>query len=164
MRPTLWWTVNPFRYLCGTQVTEKKKYRATPTHHVRYVSFCSLAGQEDYDRLRPLSYPQTDVFLIAFSVERKYSLDNVRDKWFTEIKHYCPNTPWLLLGLKADLRASSSHMAAVPGREFVTHQEAKDMAEQLGQPHPLPPHNQSRHKMSHIGAYLPHALPPMLRN
>jgi len=22
------------------------------------------AGQEDYDRLRPLSYPQTDVFLI----------------------------------------------------------------------------------------------------
>jgi small GTP-binding protein len=28
------------------------------------------AGQEDYDRLRPLSYPQTDVFLICFSVVR----------------------------------------------------------------------------------------------
>ena len=25
------------------------------------------AGQEDYDRLRPLSYPQTDVFLICYN-------------------------------------------------------------------------------------------------
>jgi GTPase SAR1 family protein len=29
---------------------------------------CFVAGQEDYDRLRPLSYPQTDVFLICFSI------------------------------------------------------------------------------------------------
>lgn len=38
------------------------------------------AGQEDYDRLRPLSYPQTDVFLICFSVVAPASFENVREK------------------------------------------------------------------------------------
>ena len=38
------------------------------------------AGQEDYDRLRPLSYPQTDVFLICFSIDSYGSLTNVEDK------------------------------------------------------------------------------------
>ncbi len=39
-----------------------------------------IAGQEDYDRLRPLAYPQTDVFLVCFSVISPASFGNVRDK------------------------------------------------------------------------------------
>ncbi|XP_052215953.1 ras-related C3 botulinum toxin substrate 2-like [Dreissena polymorpha] len=62
------------------------------------------AGQEDYDRLRPLSYPQTDVFLICFSVVSPSSHENVVTKWNPEIKHHCPEAPVIVVGTKIDLR------------------------------------------------------------
>ncbi|VVC25153.1 Small GTPase superfamily, Rho type,Small GTP-binding protein domain,P-loop containing nucleoside [Cinara cedri] len=62
------------------------------------------AGQEDYDRLRPLSYPQTDVFLVCFSVASPSSFENVVSKWYPEIKHHCPDAPMILVGTKIDLR------------------------------------------------------------
>ncbi|EGD75077.1 rac GTPase [Salpingoeca rosetta] len=62
------------------------------------------AGQEDYDRLRPLSYPQTDVFLVCFSVVSTSSFENVKEKWVPEIQHHCPKTPFLLVGTQIDLR------------------------------------------------------------
>uniref|UniRef100_A0A8C5QRY9 small monomeric GTPase n=1 Tax=Leptobrachium leishanense TaxID=445787 RepID=A0A8C5QRY9_9ANUR len=62
------------------------------------------AGQEDYDRLRPLSYPQTDVFLICFSLVNPTSYENAEIKWAKEVKHHCPNTPIILVGTKLDLR------------------------------------------------------------
>ena len=36
------------------------------------------AGQADYDRLRPLSYPQTDFFLICFSLADRFTFENAR--------------------------------------------------------------------------------------
>ena len=62
------------------------------------------AGQEDYDRLRPLSYPQTDVFLVCFSVVSPSSFENVKEKWVPEITHHCQKTPFLLVGTQIDLR------------------------------------------------------------
>jgi len=65
------------------------------------------AGQEDYDRLRPLSYPQTDVFLVGFSVISPASFENVRAKWVPEISHHCPNAPVIVVGTKLDMREDS---------------------------------------------------------
>ncbi|WP_411025091.1 GTP-binding protein, partial [Salmonella sp. s54836] len=67
------------------------------------VGLWDTAGQEDYDRLRPLSYPQTDVFFICYSVVSPASFENVFTKWLPEIKHHCPDTPYLIIGLKNDL-------------------------------------------------------------
>jgi len=47
-------------------------------HYVK--GLFDTAGQEDYDRLRPLSYPQTDVFLVCFSVVSPSSFENVKEK------------------------------------------------------------------------------------
>ncbi|PRT57050.1 Cell division control protein 42 [Wickerhamiella sorbophila] len=68
------------------------------------LTLFDTAGQEDYDRLRPLSYPQTDVFLVCFSVTAPASFENVKEKWLPEVRHYCPGVPSLIVGTQIDLR------------------------------------------------------------
>ena len=62
------------------------------------------AGQEEYDRLRPLSYANANVFLICFSVVNPVSFETVAAKWYPEIMHFCPDVPIILVGTKLDLR------------------------------------------------------------
>jgi small GTP-binding protein len=68
------------------------------------MSLVDTAGQEDLDRLRPLSYSDADVILICFSVSDTTSFLNVPNKWIPEIRHYCPHTPVVLVATKKDLR------------------------------------------------------------
>jgi len=67
------------------------------------------AGQEDYDRLRPLSYPQTNVFLVCFSLISEDSYHNITEKWVPEVSHHAPGVPLLLVGTKCDLRKDPKH-------------------------------------------------------
>jgi len=61
------------------------------------------AGQEEYDKMRTVSYPHTDVFVLCFSLVHPMSFDNVKNRWYPELKDYCPESPILLVGTKSDL-------------------------------------------------------------
>jgi len=69
------------------------------------------AGQEEYDRLRPLSYANANVFLICYSVTNATSYENVSSKWYPEVLHFCPDIPHLLVGTKTDLRSDKETLA-----------------------------------------------------
>ena len=60
-------------------------------------------GQEAYELLRPLSYPQTDVFLFCFSLIDPDSYENICNDCFPDVSLHCPNTPIILVGTKVDL-------------------------------------------------------------
>src|ERR1700734_1913330 len=87
------------------------------------LALWDTAGQEDYDRLRPLSYPDSHVILICFALDSPDTLDNVQEKvrfrslvilvlfydsthpqWISEVHHFCPGLPVVLVGCKKDLR------------------------------------------------------------
>ncbi|XP_025053735.1 rho-related GTP-binding protein RhoJ isoform X1 [Alligator sinensis] len=69
------------------------------------------AGQEDYNQLRPLSYPHTDVFLICFSVVNPASYHNVQEEWVPELKDCMPDVPYVLIGTQIDLRDDPKTLA-----------------------------------------------------
>ncbi|KAJ5162352.1 Small GTPase superfamily Rho type [Penicillium capsulatum] len=91
------------------------------------------AGQEDYDRLRPLSYPQTDVFLICFSIVSPPSFDNVKAKWYPEIEHHAPSVPIILVGTKLDLRDDRTTTDALRARKMepVSYEQALTVAKEI---------------------------------
>ena len=73
------------------------------------LSLWDTAGQEEYERLRPLSYSKADVIIIAFAVDDKQSLYNTRTKWIQECVRYVPTCPILLVGLKQEPQSLSRH-------------------------------------------------------
>lgn len=68
------------------------------------LNLYDTAGQDDYDRLRPLSYQEADVVLVCFDVTNPTSFENVLIKWHPEVKHFCRDIPVVLIGCKTDLR------------------------------------------------------------
>lgn len=51
-----------------------------------------------------LTYPQTDIFLLAFSVVSSYSLERAKERWLPLFRNVSPKTPFIVVGTKVDLR------------------------------------------------------------
>jgi len=98
------------------------------------LALWDTAGQEDYDRLRPLSYPDTDVILMCFSIDSPDSLENIPEKWVPEVKHFCPNVPIVLVGNKKDLRTDQYTIKELARnkQQPVSQQEGEQMAQRIG--------------------------------
>ena len=76
------------------------------------------------------------MFLVGFSIASSTSFENVRQKWIPEVRHHCPGTPLLLVGLKADLRSGGDSAERAGGRNrIVTVEEAQALAKETGRCH-----------------------------
>ncbi len=96
------------------------------------LALWDTAGQEDYDRLRPLSYPDTDVVVLCYAVNDRASLDAVAAKWAPEVDHFCAGAPKILVALKADMRATQSQHHDGTPLPLVTTEEGQEMAYRVG--------------------------------
>ncbi|KAH8990717.1 P-loop containing nucleoside triphosphate hydrolase protein [Lactarius deliciosus] len=98
------------------------------------IALWDTAGQEEYDRLRPLSYPESHVILIVFSVDFPVSLANVQDKWYPEVAHFCEGTPLILVATKTDLRRDDNtrRMLGAQGQKPVTPEQGAEVAQEIG--------------------------------
>jgi small GTP-binding protein len=98
------------------------------------IIFWDTASQSDYDRLRPLSYPDSAIIAICFAVDDPESFDAVSDQWYPEVLHYCskPKVPILLIGCKTDLRKNLPSPSSTDTlKNAITAQQGHAMAERI---------------------------------
>ncbi|KAH9993679.1 small GTPase superfamily [Russula compacta] len=97
------------------------------------MSLWDTAGQEEFDRLRSLSYAETHVVMMCFSVDNPTSLENIETKWLDEILEYCPGVKLVLVALKCDLRdeASTRERLARFGMQAVQYEEGLATARRI---------------------------------
>ncbi|CAF0829667.1 unnamed protein product [Adineta ricciae] len=97
------------------------------------LALFDTAGQEDYDRLRPLSYPDTSVVLICFSVDSPVSATSVLEKWVPEVRHFCGSCPVILVACKKDLRTDPEVIAKLKqeGEKPVTSETGREIAARI---------------------------------
>lgn len=91
------------------------------------LSLWDTAGQEEFDRLRSLSYDDTHAIMLCFSVDSKDSLENVESKWVGEIAENCQGVKLVLVALKCDLRENGGDDDGEETAEGGVQREKKEM-------------------------------------
>jgi Ras family protein A len=70
---------------------------------------------------------------MCFSIDSTDSLENINEKWYPEVKHFCPNVPIILVGNKKDLRNDerARHELAKMRQELCKPEDGRLMAERI---------------------------------
>ena len=98
------------------------------------LSLWDTAGQEEFDRLRSLSYDNTHAIMLCFSVDSPQSLENVETKWKNEIEENCPGVKIVLVALKCDLRESQDdedENPQEPKRPMIEYKQGLQVAQNI---------------------------------
>ncbi|KAF1811098.1 hypothetical protein P152DRAFT_77447 [Eremomyces bilateralis CBS 781.70] len=97
------------------------------------LSLWDTAGQEEFDRLRSLSYDDTHCIMLCFSVDSPDSLENVESKWVAEIAENCPGVKLVLVALKCDLREGEGEEEEEnePKKPLIEYQQGLEVAERI---------------------------------
>jgi Rho family protein len=90
-------------------ITRTKIDSYNPLTHIPHP----LSGQEEFDRLRTLSYADTDVVMLCFAIDNRDSLENIIYRWLEELGDHCPDVKIILVALKCDLRDDESTIASL---------------------------------------------------
>lgn len=93
------------------------------------LSLWDTAGQEEFDRLRSLSYSDTHTIMLCFSIDSTDSLENVENKWVGEIADHCEGVKLVLVALKCDLRNDEE---LAHKKKLITYDEGLAMAKKIG--------------------------------
>ncbi|KAL7423373.1 Rho GTPase [Cryptotrichosporon argae] len=97
------------------------------------LALWDTAGQEEYERLRPLSYSKAHVILIAYAVDMSDSLDNVTQKWIEEVRSICGSAiPVILVGCKVDLRDQAIAKGTYAPDKFIDKDTGQRVADSIG--------------------------------
>ena len=84
------------------------------------VNLIDSWGQSKYERLRALSYPNSDVIIMMFSITQPQTLEFVKDDWIPEVQRHCPKVPVLLVGNRIDQRPGSDMQYKSEKSNFLT--------------------------------------------
>jgi len=97
------------------------------------LNLWDTAGQEEYDKLRHLSYPETDIFIACFSLVDSDSFHNITNRWVKELREHCPGAPVLLVGTKLDLRSDAGIIKQLQstGKKVISTQEGQKLAHEI---------------------------------
>ncbi|KAH7284956.1 hypothetical protein KP509_33G003900, partial [Ceratopteris richardii] len=130
--PRKWYTNNTFPTDYVPTVFDNFSTSVSVDGNTVNLGLWDTAGQEDYNRLRPLSYRGADVFLLAFSLISKASFENVIKKWILELRHYAQGVPIILVGIKLDLRDDKQFFLDHPGVVAITTAFGEELQKQIG--------------------------------